>query len=417
MRTHFAFSPRLLAVLLAAGLALPAVADDKADLRDKVLALNNVTGNKPIENKIKDLAADKDAAKLLVASGVTVANEKDKPLNYNALFILASTAHLLKDFDKSELLYKLCIKQAQELQSGTKLKQAYGGIIDLYEQNKKTDELEKVCKEFLDLKGDEDLEEARMVVLATMAQSFATQGRYKDAHKLVDTWLKLKPGNLFLLELKGGIHSAAGEYPEAVAKYLEALDELKKLGDGTNDEQKKEIGRMASALHYRLSGVYVDANQIDKAAEQLEMLLKERPDSPTYNNDLGYIWADHDMKLDEAEKLIRKAIDQDREQRKKIENLPKEFDKDNGAYLDSLGWVLYKKKQYEEAKKWLLLATEDKDNGQHTEIFDHLGDVYLKLGDKAEAVKAWKKGVEFAGKGKRDEQRKADVEKKIKDNQ
>ena len=57
---------------------------------------------------------------------------------------------------------------------------------------------------------------------------------------------------------------------------------------------------------------------------------------------------------------------------------------DNGAYLDSLAWVLYKKKQYKEAKEILLKAVEDKES-QHIEIYDHLGDVYLVLGEREAA--------------------------------
>ena len=114
--------------------------------------------------------------------------------------------------------------------------------------------------------------------------------------------------------------------------------------------------------HGHLGWLYLDWGWLDKAAEQLQVLLKKKPDDPTYNNDLGYIWADHDMRLDEAEKLIRKAIDEDRKERKQLidkgEMSPDE-DKDNAAYLDSLGWVLFKKKQYPEAKKYLLQAVED----------------------------------------------------------
>src|SRR5438552_1853701 len=75
MRTPFALLPWLMVLMAVAGLACPVAAEDK-DLRDKVLALNNVTGNKPLENKIKELIGDKDAAKKLVAAGAKVATEK-----------------------------------------------------------------------------------------------------------------------------------------------------------------------------------------------------------------------------------------------------------------------------------------------------------------------------------------------------
>jgi Tfp pilus assembly protein PilF len=81
-----------------------------------------------------------------------------------------------------------------------------------------------------------------------------------------------------------------------------------------------------------------------------------------------------------------------------------------------MGWVLYKKKKYEEAKKYLIQASQDKD-GQHIEILDHLGDTHLKLGEKPEAVKIWKKASEIKPASKREEQKKAQVEKKLKANQ
>ena len=66
---------------------------------------------------------------------------------------------------------------------------------------------------------------------------------------------------------------------------------------------------------------------------------------------------------------IRKALDEDRKQRKERPELGLEEDKDNAAYLDSLGWVLFKKKNLKEAKKYLLEAIQDPD-GQHVEIID-----------------------------------------------
>jgi Tfp pilus assembly protein PilF len=94
-------------------------------------------------------------------------------------------------------------------------------------------------------------------------------------------------------------------------------------------------------------------------------------------------------------------------------DLKPEDDHDSGSYLDSMGWVLYKQKKYKEAKEYLQKALEDK-NAQHIEIFDHLGDVCLMLGERTEALAAWRKGLEFVGESRRDRDRRAEVEKKIK---
>jgi tetratricopeptide (TPR) repeat protein len=172
---------------------------------------------------------------------------------------------------------------------------------------------------------------------------------------------------------------------------------------------------LVERCRYVLSGVLTDLNQIEKAAGELQTLLKANPENPTYNNDLGYIWADHDMNLDESEKLIRKALELEKTEREKLKEagvLDPEDDRDNPAYLDSLGWVLFKKKQYPEAKKQLLEASKTPD-GQHVEILGHLGDVHMALGEKAEAIAAWKKALEVENQGRRDTSRKEIVRKKL----
>src|SRR6202163_3355053 len=115
--------------------------------------------------------------------------------------------------------------------------------------------------------------------------------------------------------------------------------------------------------------------------------------------------------------MIRKAIDEERKQRKKDPELKPEEDKDNAAYLDSLGWVLYKEKKYKEAKQYLQQAVQDQEDGQNCEIYDHLAEVHIALGEKADAVAAWKKAIEVAKTTRRDKQVKAEVEKKLKENQ
>jgi len=111
--------------------------------------------------------------------------------------------------------------------------------------------------------------------------------------------------------------------------------------------------------------------------------------------------------------MIRKALDEDRKKRRDRSDLKPDEDKDNAAYLDSLGWVLFKKKKFQDAKKYLLEAIKDKE-GQHIEIYDHLGDAHMALGEKGEALAIWKKALEIPATSKREQQRKAQVEKKLK---
>ena len=89
------------------------------------------------------------------------------------------------------------------------------------------------------------------------------------------------------------------------------------------------------------------------------------------------MWADRGEQLDRARELIEKAL--------RIE--PK-----NAAYLDSMGWVMFKLGQPKEALQYLLKAVELSEEPDAV-IWDHLGDVYAALGETAQAREAWRKSL------------------------
>ncbi len=84
--------------------------------------------------------------------------------------------------------------------------------------------------------------------------------------------------------------------------------------------------------------------------------------------------------------------------------------------MDSLGWVLFKQKKYEEAKKWLLEAIKG-DEGENIEIYDHLADVYMAMGEKTQALDTWKKALTLETNSLREQHRRAEIEKKLKANE
>jgi Tfp pilus assembly protein PilF len=64
------------------------------------------------------------------------------------------------------------------------------------------------------------------------------------------------------------------------------------------------------------------------------------------------------------------------------------FDPENGAYIDSLGWFYFKKGKFKDALNQLEKAASLLNN---PEVYDHLGDVYLKLGNRDSARLNWDK--------------------------
>jgi tetratricopeptide (TPR) repeat protein len=262
------------------------------------------------------------------------------------------------------------------------------------------------------LKIDEEFERMKPIVLGELIQAKVRQGKIDEGMKITESLIEATEGSWFFVRLKGWIQHEAGKFEDSAKTYQSVIEKLE-----ADKEMKDELrDSLVESTRYILSGVYMEMNQIDKSAEQLQVLLKKHPDSATYNNDLGYIWADHGKNLDESEKMIRKAIEEDRKKRKEAiakQELSPEDDHDNAAYIDSLGWVLYKKKQYAEAKKHLQEAVKDKE-GQHVEIMDHLADVHMALGEKDEAIAVWKQALDTDPQTKRDHKRMEEVRKKLK---
>ncbi len=84
-------------------------------------------------------------------------------------------------------------------------------------------------------------------------------------------------------------------------------------------------------------------NKPKKSVEYFEKALDLDPENANAQNSLGYTLADLELELDRAEKLCRGAV----------KSQPR-----NPAYFDSLGWVMYRKGRYEEAKELLRKALD-----------------------------------------------------------
>lgn len=94
-------------------------------------------------------------------------------------------------------------------------------------------------------------------------------------------------------------------------------------------------------------------------------------------NFISYFYAEHNIHLDEALNYIKKAL---------------EIDPDNGAFIDTLGFVLYKQGKFKKALKQFQSALEHLGKNDPI-IIEHLGNTFLELGCFQNAVKAWKQAI------------------------
>lgn len=402
-------------LLIGSPITANASYQDDAILKN-LLIFNFITGEEAVKNKIVEVLKNNEKAKKIIEGAQKLNPADEKKLNGNAYWFLAKIAQELRENDAAVDFYNKFLVDAKKLGSGQKMAAGYGPLIQILFDTKKYKECEKLCSEFLDITLEDEaafipILRLKPVVFRRMVLCQSRLGEVDKAIERVEKLYKDQPDNWLNLELKARILREVGRTADAEKAYQDLIVKIdldKRLGK----EEKEEF---LEETKYTLSNVYVELKKIDKAADILKALVEKNPDNPTYHNDLGYIWADNDLNLEEAEKLIRKAIEIERVLRKKIKNLKPEFDKDNSAYLDSLAWVLFKKKNYVEAKKLLVEAIKDEE-GQHIEILDHLGDIHYAMGEKAEATKVWKDALNFAGSSKREQDKKKEVENKIEKN-
>ena len=168
----------------------------------------------------------------------------------------------------------------------------------------------------------------------------------------------------------------AKQSQQAVATFEEALHEA----------QLEEDDDFVNAKFYFNYGAAAEqAGLYDKATDLLRKSIALDPDNAAEAcNYLGYMWADHNMNLDEAETMIRRAL---------------QSDPNNTSYLDSLGWVEFRKGQYDRALDNLLQAAKTAER-EDPVVFEHIGDTYLKLNRTREALEAWQKALTLDPKNK-----------------
>jgi tetratricopeptide (TPR) repeat protein len=170
-----------------------------------------------------------------------------------------------------------------------------------------------------------------------------------------------------LIERLTSLHLAFAQTLIAAKRYREAQDRLSAWLEGSRDPKVRfALLRLLGACH-QLQG---DEQQ---AGETLERALLLRPDDLGTNNDVAYGWIDRGTRIDEAARMIRQALSQEPQQ---------------GAYLDTYGWLLYKKGEFGEAKKWLLRADHAR-GAVDPVVRDHLGDTCWRLGEREQAVEHW----------------------------
>lgn len=216
--------------------------------------------------------------------------------------------------------------------------------------------------------------------LGRVVSVLARHDRKQDAYRVADAWAAKNPEDCRGPVLAARARSIAGDWEQAVERLRKAVtlcpDSLAPRVLLARVYQDKKKYAEAEKVWVETAAQFPDhigvALDLAFCREQLGDLagaqnaardaLKVHPDDPTVLNFLGYLLADHNRDLDEAENLIGRALQKD---------------PDNGAYIDSMGWVYYRLGRLADARRELERAV-NLTRGDPV-VHEHLGDVYKDL--------------------------------------
>jgi len=185
-------------------------------------------------------------------------------------------------------------------------------------------------------------------------------GQLSNAISLLDNYV---PANLKqrieILQIKAEMYAQTKKYKTGYGIYTEALI----LSPDNHD------------LLYGRAMLAEKFGRIDLLEEDLLTIIAENPKDNQALNALGFTLAEQTERYQEAKKYIEQAL---------------AIDSEDVATLDSMGWVLHKLGDNEDAVKYLQKAyTKDAD----PEIAAHYGEVLWLLGKTRKAEKVWKKAL------------------------
>jgi tetratricopeptide (TPR) repeat protein len=332
---------------------------------------------------IETLRANPDLAKPLV---ITAAQRiTQRPLHPETLQLMAALADRGGMLPEAEVLYAECLKgpltpAAEPL--------VYGSLLRVLWKAQRYEAIVAACRAGLKQAQANN----RVLLRVDLARALAMLDRYNEALVEADQAVReAQEGEQFAVRLlRVRIVVQAGKLTDAENECQALLRQYPMPGE-------------ILEVRYLLSSIYTAAKRLPQAEAELAECLKIDPSSAAVNNDLAYLWADQNKNLPQAEVMIRKAIDQDRKDRQTMLALRPGADKefhDNACYIDSLGWVLFRRGQFNEAQEQLQHAASLPD-GDDPVIWEHLGEVRLAQGDAAGAAEAWRKAVDFYQLAKR----------------
>src|ERR1700710_1762527 len=228
-------------------------------------------------------------------------------------------------------------------------------LADLYEAVKKPQMAIKVYER---VPANSPLKRNAQIQQATDLDS---ADRSDEAIKILKDVTAQDPKDLEALMALGNIERGRKKFADCTLTYTRGIDALPSANEKGN------------WVTYYYRGICEErSKQWSKAETDMRKALELQPEQPHVLNYLGYSWIDQGINLDDAMKMIKRAVEQR---------------PDDGYIVDSLGWAYYRIGNFEDAVKNLERSIDLKP--EDPTINDHLGDAYWRIGPTLEARFQW----------------------------
>jgi len=188
------------------------------------------------------------------------------------------------------------------------------------------------------------------------------QGRQDEAIRTLEEARKQQPESIEILSYLASFYEEMTAYDKAEACLLKGI----------------KINAEDPSLHFRIGVLYDKWGKNEASTEAMKKVLDIDPEDPNALNYLGYTYARQGIHLEDAERLIKKAL---------------EHKPGDGYITDSLGWVYYQKGQFAKAlstlRKAAALLPDD------PVVMEHLGDALVQNSLNEEALDYYKESLKL----------------------
>ncbi|MCF8345678.1 MAG: tetratricopeptide repeat protein [Bacteroidales bacterium] len=191
----------------------------------------------------------------------------------------------------------------------------------------------------------------------------------KEMFHIASDALEAFPDSNEVRYFKGIAAYELGKYEELVNTFSEPGIEVFE-----NEELRSQVKTLLAEGYYRLKDYH-------RSDSLFRAILREEQDNFMVMNNFSYYLALREESLEDALKMSEKAILHEPE---------------NGTFLDTYAWVLYKLERYNEAEHYIHKAL--KFGGENDpDVNEHAGDIFRKLGNVSMAISFYEKAVILGG--------------------